>query len=107
VCTNDGIEKKLLSTCCKSFDTLLCISSANDVFGVRGCSLLLLQIVLRACSQSGPNAAISLSNLQTATTGLHHVLLAEDIVIAAYTEGLRLHFIFILSNLCQLRVYCL
>lgn len=91
---NNEFEKKYVSNCCKSFDKILCISSTNDVFGVRGCSLLLLKIVLRACSQSGPNAASSLSNLQTATTGLHHLLLAEDIVIAAYKEGFS-HCIFL------------
>jgi hypothetical protein len=97
--SNDAIEKKHIAICCKSFDKLSsCISSSNDVFGVRGCALLLLQIVLRACSQCGPNTASSLSNLQTATIGLHHVLLAEDIIIEAYKEGLRVHF----PSICKL-----
>jgi len=86
--TAAGIERKYVSMCCKSFNKLLGIASCSDSFGVRGCSLLLLQIVLRTCSQSGPNAVSSLSILQSAITGLHHVLLAEDIIMAAYKEGL-------------------
>ena len=86
--TSAGIEKKQASMCCKSFNKLLSIPSCSDGFGVRGCSLLLLQIVLRTCSQSGPNTMSSLSLLQSTITGLHHVLLAEDIVMAAYKEGL-------------------
>jgi hypothetical protein len=110
--TTDRIDKKHVSICCKSFDKILCISSTSDVFGVRGCSLLLLKIVLHACSQSGPSAASSLSNLQTAITGLHHVLLAEDILITAYKEGLILAGVFcfhllLLTNVCQLRDCCL
>jgi hypothetical protein len=86
--TTAGIERKHVSICCKSFFKLLGISSSNDSFGVRGCSLLLMQIVLRTCSQSDPNAAPSLSILQSAVTGLHHVLLAEDIIMTAYKEGM-------------------
>lgn len=82
-----GIEKKHVSICCKSFCKLLGVSMSSDSFGVRGCSLLLMQIVLRTCSQSGPNHASSLSTLQSAISGLHHVLLAEDVTIAAYKEG--------------------
>lgn len=82
-----GIEKKCVSICCKNFCKLLGVSISSDSFGVRGCSLLLMQIVLRTCSQSGSNPASSLSTLQSAVSGLHHVLLAEDVAIAAYKEG--------------------
>jgi hypothetical protein len=85
--TTAGIEKKHVSICCKSFFKLLGTSMSSDSYGVRGCSLLLMQIVLRTCSQSGPSAASSLSILQNAISGLHHVLLAEDIVMTAYKEG--------------------
>jgi hypothetical protein len=84
--TTACIEKKHVSICCKSFFKLFGSSMSSGSYGVRGCSLLLMQIVLRT-SQSGPSAALSLSILQNAITGLHHVLLAEDIVMIAYKEG--------------------
>lgn len=48
--TAAGIERKYVSMCCKSFNKLLGIASCSDSFGVRVCSLLLLQIVLRTIS---------------------------------------------------------
>jgi hypothetical protein len=104
--TTGNLEKKHVSICCKSFDKLMGMSRSSDGFGVRGCSILLLQIVLRVCSQSGPNAESSLSLLQCAITGLHHVLLAEDIIMVAYKEGqmLAAEFCCILfANFCQRR----
>jgi hypothetical protein len=86
--SGDRIEKKYVSICCKSFEKIFANSLSRDCFGVRSCSILLLQMILENCTQSCTNKMPLLLVLQSAINGLHHMLLAEDIIMDAFTEGL-------------------